>query len=367
MWVVMPPNVAVADRVVRRGAGAVGGVDAAADERAGAGVAVADRVARGRGSRRTPRSPSGLGISRDDGGEVAHAVRRASPGRADRRAAAGPAADDHRRAGRGGDHQDAGDARPRTRRTGRRGRWPRGRPDADGGVADLAGVRAAAAPPGHVEAVQGPAVRRQGPRRRRALSEPARARGGAVRRREVPDPGAGPHRADPADAARHPRARHPRLQARTAPRASTPRWTSRTGKVIGALHARHRAIEFKQFLQHHRPRGPGRPRRAPRARQLLARTRRRRSSAGCSRTPASSCTSPRPALLAQPRRALVRRTDHQAAQRGTHRSVRALNTDIRAWIKTWNDDPRPYVWTKTADQILESIARYCDRINDSRH
>jgi hypothetical protein len=54
-------------------------------------------------------------------------------------------------------------------------------------------------------------------------------------------------------------------------------------------------------------------------------------------------------------------------QRGTHRSVRALNADIRAWIDTWNDNPRPYVWTKTADQILDSIARYCTRINDSRH
>jgi len=30
-------------------------------------------------------------------------------------------------------------------------------------------------------------------------------------------------------------------------------------------------------------------------------------------------------------------------QRGTHRSVRELNADIRAWIKTWNDNPRPYV------------------------
>jgi hypothetical protein len=52
-------------------------------------------------------------------------------------------------------------------------------------------------------------------------------------------------------------------------------------------------------------------------------------------------------------------------QRGTHRSVRALNADIRSWIATWNDDPRPYVWTKTADQILESTSRYCQRINDS--
>ena len=54
-------------------------------------------------------------------------------------------------------------------------------------------------------------------------------------------------------------------------------------------------------------------------------------------------------------------------QRGAHTSVRALNNDIRAWIKTWNDNPRPHVWTKTADQILESIARNCTRIDDSGH
>jgi hypothetical protein len=54
-------------------------------------------------------------------------------------------------------------------------------------------------------------------------------------------------------------------------------------------------------------------------------------------------------------------------RRGAHRSVRDLNTDIRAWIEARNDNPRPFVWTKTADQILESIARYCERINESRH
>ena len=54
-------------------------------------------------------------------------------------------------------------------------------------------------------------------------------------------------------------------------------------------------------------------------------------------------------------------------RRAAHRSVRQLNADIRAWIDTWNDDPKPFVWTKTADQILDSIARYCERINDSRH
>jgi hypothetical protein len=47
--------------------------------------------------------------------------------------------------------------------------------------------------------------------------------------------------------------------------------------------------------------------------------------------------------------------------------VRQLNDDIRHWIDTWNENPRPYVWTKTADQILESIKRYCQRINRTGH
>jgi len=47
--------------------------------------------------------------------------------------------------------------------------------------------------------------------------------------------------------------------------------------------------------------------------------------------------------------------------------VSELNTDIRAWITDWNNNPRPYVWTKTADQILDSISRYCGRINASGH
>jgi hypothetical protein len=54
-------------------------------------------------------------------------------------------------------------------------------------------------------------------------------------------------------------------------------------------------------------------------------------------------------------------------RRGAHRSVRELNTDIRTRIETWNGDPRPFVWTKSADEILDSIARYCNRINQSRH
>lgn len=52
-------------------------------------------------------------------------------------------------------------------------------------------------------------------------------------------------------------------------------------------------------------------------------------------------------------------------RRGTHRTVRALQEDIRAWIAGWNDSPRPYVWVKTADTILASVAHYCQRISDS--
>ena len=54
-------------------------------------------------------------------------------------------------------------------------------------------------------------------------------------------------------------------------------------------------------------------------------------------------------------------------QRGTHRSVKELVASIRSWIATWNDDPRPYVWHKTADEILETLAAYCHRITDSGH
>ena len=49
-------------------------------------------------------------------------------------------------------------------------------------------------------------------------------------------------------------------------------------------------------------------------------------------------------------------------RRGAHRSVQALEADIRAWIENWNNDPRPFIWTKTADEILESLGRLLLRI-----
>jgi len=54
-------------------------------------------------------------------------------------------------------------------------------------------------------------------------------------------------------------------------------------------------------------------------------------------------------------------------KRGAHRSVRDLVASIRTLIGNWNDDPKPYVWHKTADEILDSLAAYCQRINDSAH
>jgi hypothetical protein len=54
-------------------------------------------------------------------------------------------------------------------------------------------------------------------------------------------------------------------------------------------------------------------------------------------------------------------------KRGSHRSVAELEQAIQAWIETWNQQPRPFVWTKTADEILDTIAHYCQRINALGH
>jgi transposase len=49
-------------------------------------------------------------------------------------------------------------------------------------------------------------------------------------------------------------------------------------------------------------------------------------------------------------------------RRGVHTSVQALENDIKAWIATWNDNPRPFTWTKTADEILNSLADYLAKL-----
>jgi transposase len=54
-------------------------------------------------------------------------------------------------------------------------------------------------------------------------------------------------------------------------------------------------------------------------------------------------------------------------RRSTHRSVTELRRDINTWVDHWNENPRPFIWRKTADEILDNLANYLQRINDSRH
>src|SRR5580693_3718539 len=53
----------------------------------------------------------------------------------------------------------------------------------------------------------------------------------------------------------------------------------------------------------------------------------------------------------------------QRIRRGVHKSVQALEADIRDWIENWNQNPRPFRWAKTADEILDSLAKYLPRIS----
>ena len=50
-------------------------------------------------------------------------------------------------------------------------------------------------------------------------------------------------------------------------------------------------------------------------------------------------------------------------RRAVHKSVQALEADIRRWMDTWNENPRPFTWTKTADEILHSLAEYLTKIS----
>jgi len=140
-----------------------------------------------------------------------------------------------------------------------------------------------------------------------------------------------------------------------------------SGEVIGRLHQRHRAIEFLKFLKTIDANVP-----AHLGVHLVL------DNASSHKTPTVK------RWLAQHPRFVVHFTPTSSSwinlverwfselttkllRRGAHRSVRALNTDIRRWIDTWNQDPRPYVWVKPAEQILDSISRYCQRINQTGH
>jgi transposase len=140
-----------------------------------------------------------------------------------------------------------------------------------------------------------------------------------------------------------------------------------SGKVIGSLHSRHRAVEFKKFLKRIDKEVPAKldvhlvldnysTHKAEAVKRWLA-------------------ANPRFHLQFTPTGAswlnLVERffaeLTTKKLRRGAHSSTHQLNADIREWIAHWNEGPKPFSWTKTADQILESLAGYCRRINDSGH
>src|SRR5215218_6005198 len=140
-----------------------------------------------------------------------------------------------------------------------------------------------------------------------------------------------------------------------------------TGEVIGSIHRRHRASEFRKFLAKLDKQVP-----AELDVHLI-----------CDNYSTHKARTVRAWLDAHPRFHMhftptysswlnqVERwfgllTDKQL-RRGVHKNLQALERDIRAWIAQWNDNPQPFTWTKTADEILERLASYLDRIPGAGH
>jgi transposase len=139
------------------------------------------------------------------------------------------------------------------------------------------------------------------------------------------------------------------------------------GTVIGEIHRQHRATEFRKFLATIDKTVPGEldvhlicdnysTHKTPAIRAWLAKHPRFHMHF----TPTGS------SWINQVERWFGFLTD-QMIRRGVHKSVQALEADIRAWIDAWNQDPKPFVWKKTAEEILDSLARYCRRISDAGH
>jgi transposase len=139
------------------------------------------------------------------------------------------------------------------------------------------------------------------------------------------------------------------------------------GTVIGELHRQHRATEFKKFLITIDKTVPAEldihlvcdnygTHKTPAVKAWLARHPRFHLHF----TPTSS------SWINQVERWFGFLTE-QKIKRGAHKSVRALENDIRAWITDWNTHPRPFLWTKTAEEILDSLARFCRRTSGAGH
>ncbi|MBF6278787.1 IS630 family transposase, partial [Nocardia nova] len=139
------------------------------------------------------------------------------------------------------------------------------------------------------------------------------------------------------------------------------------GTVIGELHRRHRATEFKKFLTSIDKAVPAEldvhvvcdnyaTHKTPLVQQWLAAHPRFHVHF----TPTGS------SWLNQVERWFAFLTQ-QLLRRGVHKSVAALEKDVRNWVDQWNTNPRPFVWRKTAEEILDSLARYLQRISGAEH
>ena len=139
------------------------------------------------------------------------------------------------------------------------------------------------------------------------------------------------------------------------------------GTVISELHRHHRAAEFKKFLARIDKNVPAglevhlvcdnlATHKTPVIQAWLARHPR-----FCLHfTPTGS------SWINQVERWFGYLTDKKI-RRGVHKSVQALEADIRAWIENWNQNPRPFRWAKTADEILDSLAKYLARISGAAY
>jgi transposase len=140
-----------------------------------------------------------------------------------------------------------------------------------------------------------------------------------------------------------------------------------SGKVIGELHRRHRAKEFLKFLgtiernvppalQVHLIMDNYGTHKTASVRAWFARHRRFHPHF----TPTSA------SWINQVERWFALLTEKQI-KRGSHRSTLALEQAIREYLAMHNENPKPFLWSKSADDILASVARFCKRISDSGH
>jgi len=142
---------------------------------------------------------------------------------------------------------------------------------------------------------------------------------------------------------------------------------TKSGELIGQTQPRHRSVEFRRFLNTTEQNVPPElevhlilDNYGTHRTQLIRDWLVKRPRFHLHFTPTSA------SWLNLVERWLALLTEKQL-RRGVHRSTKELETAIRAYIQSHNRDPKPFVWTKTADQILESVARFCTRTSGTGH